>query len=338
MNRKTIAAGFATLIMAAPAFALAQSASTSVGVTTDVQAQIQALLSQIQALQQQVKMLIASSTMPAMHDMEHMMASSTTSMMGHPCVAISRDLSIGSEGDDVRQLQDILAQDPEDGFTASSTGVFGPLTAKAMMHFQMRMGIASSSTGFVGPLTRNFFKEHCGGSDNGIGNGGMDNGNHGGVMIRIVSGTITGSDSSSITVQGHDNSTTVTVNITASTTIMVASTSSSPVVGTIANLTNGSNVIVEGQNSSNGSVNATRITVGTGAMPMLPMMNGNGGDMHGGMQMHMDATTTFLSASSTDGVLHGLMQFFNPFLPGGGQGDGHNSGGAPGPSRNQGGY
>ncbi len=83
------------------------------------------------------------------------------------CIKLERNLGLGSEGDDVKKLQDLLKQDPSTGFTASSTGHFGPMTAKAMAFFQMHNGIASSTTGAVGTLTRGFFDRACGkGLDN----------------------------------------------------------------------------------------------------------------------------------------------------------------------------
>ena len=78
------------------------------------------------------------------------------------CIKLERNLGLGSQGDDVRKLQDMLRDDDSVGFTASSTGFFGPMTLKAMMRFQMNNGIASSATGAVGPLTRGFFERACG--------------------------------------------------------------------------------------------------------------------------------------------------------------------------------
>ena len=78
------------------------------------------------------------------------------------CLRLVRDLRVGAQGDDVRKLQELLAQDPSVGFTASSTGFFGPMTAKALMRFQMNNGIASSTDGRVGTLTRGFFQRACG--------------------------------------------------------------------------------------------------------------------------------------------------------------------------------
>lgn len=85
------------------------------------------------------------------------------------CIALNRNLGVGSHGDDVRKLQEMLAQDLSVGFNASSTGYFGPMTAKAMMRFQIHYKISSSTTGAVGPLTRGFFERSCG---KGLGNTG----------------------------------------------------------------------------------------------------------------------------------------------------------------------
>ena len=86
------------------------------------------------------------------------------------CITLSRNLGVGSRGDDVRRLQEMLAEDSESGFHAPATGFFGPLTAKAMMRFQMHNGIATSTTGYIGPLTRGFFERRCGkGLDKGSG-------------------------------------------------------------------------------------------------------------------------------------------------------------------------
>lgn len=78
------------------------------------------------------------------------------------CITLLRDLKQGSQGDDVKKLQDLLAQDPQAGFNASSTGFFGSLTAKALIRFQMAHGIATSTAGIAGPLTRGFFERSCG--------------------------------------------------------------------------------------------------------------------------------------------------------------------------------
>lgn len=132
-----------------------------------------------------VQMILTNQNSGGMHS-DHMMGSSTwsgasTTPWGTPpgqmgkmaCIALTRDLKVGSQGDDVRKLQDLLHDDDSAGFTASSTGFFGPMTAKAMARFQMHNGIASTTTGIVGRLTRGFFERACG---KGVGN------EHGGMM------------------------------------------------------------------------------------------------------------------------------------------------------------
>ncbi len=83
------------------------------------------------------------------------------------CIALMRDLGPGAQGEDVKKLQDLLREDSDSGFTASSTGFYGPMTMRAMMKYQMKHRIASSTDGRVGPLTRGFFNRRCGlGLDN----------------------------------------------------------------------------------------------------------------------------------------------------------------------------
>jgi hypothetical protein len=78
------------------------------------------------------------------------------------CVALNRNLGVGSQGDDVKNLQQFLMSDSSNGFTGTPTGFFGQITAQAVMRFQMSHGIASSSTGVIGPMTRGFFERECG--------------------------------------------------------------------------------------------------------------------------------------------------------------------------------
>ncbi len=254
-NVKRAIAGMTLLTMVAPLAAFAE---------TNTEVQIKALMSQIQTLQLQLKTLISTS-----------MDSSTTRPdgMGMPpgqmgkmmCLRLDRDLRVGSRGDDVKKLQEMLASDKETGFSGAATGYFGPMTARAMVKFQMRMGIASSTTGNVGPMTRGFFERTCG---KGLG---MDDG----MMKRAaIAGEITANSSSSITVKVKDGNTRV-VNITGSTTISVfATATSSPTTGTISDLTVGKSVMAEGDANADGSLTARMIKVGI--LPPPPMMRGNG--------------------------------------------------------------
>ena len=125
-----------------PLFAIAQS---------DPQAQIDALLTQIAALQQQLASMSGTYTVPL---------ANTPS-----CPTFSRTLQHGSQGDDVRELQKILISG---GYLhAEATGFFGALTEKALQDFQAKSKIISNGTpattgwGVLGPKTRAFLHDIC---------------------------------------------------------------------------------------------------------------------------------------------------------------------------------
>jgi peptidoglycan hydrolase-like protein with peptidoglycan-binding domain len=65
-------------------------------------------------------------------------------------IPATRDLSIGSTGPDVTNLQQVLTRDGEN---VPSTGYFGKQTQSAVIKFQQKYGIVPAS-GYVGPLTR----------------------------------------------------------------------------------------------------------------------------------------------------------------------------------------
>lgn len=72
-------------------------------------------------------------------------------------VPLSRNLGLGSSGDDVRTLQRLLARDPDSYPEGKITGYFGPLTLAAVKRFQERHGIAHPGDpgyGYVGPKTK----------------------------------------------------------------------------------------------------------------------------------------------------------------------------------------
>ncbi|MBI2048896.1 MAG: peptidoglycan-binding protein [Candidatus Liptonbacteria bacterium] len=107
-----------------PAVAHAQS-------TSDLQAQIAALLAQIQQLQSQLNAQQGGG------------ASSSYNY--------TRDLTVGSKGDDVTALQNLLAS--KGYFTVAATGYFGPITKAAVAAWQAASGI-SPAAGYFGPKSR----------------------------------------------------------------------------------------------------------------------------------------------------------------------------------------
>jgi|GEM_PF-774229 len=64
---------------------------------------------------------------------------------------LSRQLSFGSRGSDVRMLQQFLAEDTSIYPEGLVTGYYGRLTRSAVVRFQIRYGIAA--VGRVGPIT-----------------------------------------------------------------------------------------------------------------------------------------------------------------------------------------
>ena len=149
-----------SFVILTPLFASAQSAASS----SDFNSQIQSLMSQITSLELQLHLLVSSvvgtTTKPSENSDAGRPPAPGAMLGGMRCLEIARNLVIGSQGSDVSDLQDELASD---GFlSASSTGFFGPMTARAVAQFQMQFGIASS-TGTVGPITRDYLRGRCSG-------------------------------------------------------------------------------------------------------------------------------------------------------------------------------
>lgn len=138
-------------------------------VTTDtLDARVQALLSQIEALQKQIVTL-----------MQERAGQTTTAQSSSPVASASactftRALRRGMSGEDVRTLQQTLKE--ANIYAGDVTGYFGPLTEQAVQTFQNAQGIVTSgdsvTTGFglVGPATRRILWK-C--SDTGTNTGAM---------------------------------------------------------------------------------------------------------------------------------------------------------------------
>lgn len=88
-------------------------------------------------------------------------ATNTSTISTGATFIFSRNLTIGSRGEDVRKLQQILNADPMTriaqtgaGSLGNETTYFGPATKNAVIKYQQKQGIIPSS-GYVGQLTRN---------------------------------------------------------------------------------------------------------------------------------------------------------------------------------------
>ncbi|MBI4133179.1 peptidoglycan-binding protein [Candidatus Uhrbacteria bacterium] len=129
--------------------------TVSAATLAELQAEIQALLAELDALKAQLQQVQPS---PLLEDREPVEGLSPPTIKSY-CLTISRNLSRGSRGNDVKALQEFLiAQDllaPD-----SVTGFFGTLTEKAVQEWQRKYNIVSFGTpattgyGAVGPRTR----------------------------------------------------------------------------------------------------------------------------------------------------------------------------------------
>ena len=122
-----IAAVVAGLGLVAMSFAYAAPA-VKADTTSDLNAQIAALMAQIQALQAQAG------------------GSASASM------TFSKDLTLGSSGADVTALQNWLISKGH-AIAAGATGYFGAQTKAALSAYQASAGITPAA-GYFGPITR----------------------------------------------------------------------------------------------------------------------------------------------------------------------------------------
>ncbi|TSC86937.1 MAG: Uncharacterized protein G01um10148_42 [Parcubacteria group bacterium Gr01-1014_8] len=112
----------------------------------EMQAQVEALLGQIALLQNQLKDPAAPPS-------------------ATQCPVFTRTLTRGSQGDDVKTLQDFLKK--EGVFNVEITGFFGMLTERAVQDWQAHVGIvwlgspSLNGWGVVGPRTRAKILERC---------------------------------------------------------------------------------------------------------------------------------------------------------------------------------
>ena len=140
----------------------------------DVRAQIQQLSARIAELRAQLNLLIAG--MSSSNTGEGTSSGDESSdaqirsafqpdnkPLPRVCNLLRRSLSHGASGEDVSGLQEFLRDEGQ--FTANVTGYFGPITAKALAHWQESQGI--ENVGIAGPITRARIKAKCGLPDQG---------------------------------------------------------------------------------------------------------------------------------------------------------------------------
>lgn len=133
--------------------ALAPSASALT--VDDIQAQIKELLAKVADLTKQIKELRTQQVPPADPGVQPM------PFRHRVCGVLHRNLSQGTQGDDVQSLQEFLST--EGLLSANATGYFGPMTAQALARWQASQGV--ESVGAVGPITQKRIKVWCGGGN-----------------------------------------------------------------------------------------------------------------------------------------------------------------------------
>ncbi|HUC02167.1 MAG TPA: peptidoglycan-binding domain-containing protein [Candidatus Paceibacterota bacterium] len=135
MNSKKLVSAVLTATTLLWAVGAAALPVASAQTTASLQAQIAALLAQIQQLQSQLNA-----------------SGGTSTSMTYD---FTSDLTIGSTGAQVSSLQQLLISKGYLTAVSAPTGYFGPLTQSALAKFQAANGI-SPAVGYFGPITRSF--------------------------------------------------------------------------------------------------------------------------------------------------------------------------------------
>ncbi|MBI4093899.1 peptidoglycan-binding protein [Candidatus Kaiserbacteria bacterium] len=168
MQRISLAAGaFAVCVMLLFGAAVAHAESDNEGRGKSLPPGVQALHEQIKKLKEQIEELqkkqkeamkefrqsVASTTETERRELKEMRDTARQEIKDMRAdVKFIRSLRFGMSGDDVRDLQELLAQDPEVFPAGLITGFFGRLTEEAIKRFQKKHGI--EIVGIFGPKTQ----------------------------------------------------------------------------------------------------------------------------------------------------------------------------------------
>lgn len=147
----------AITIALAPIMFLALISTAHAQTSSNLQAELNALLAQLAALQSQLQTTTGSNTgIPTVGGSAY-----------GSCPNIVRTLKTGLSGSDVTALQAFLAADSRIYPEGTISGYFGTLTQYAVQRFQARHGLVTSGTpnttgyGVVGPATRSLIGNVC---------------------------------------------------------------------------------------------------------------------------------------------------------------------------------
>src|SRR3989344_3173805 len=151
MKKNIVAGILAIVFITGAAYAAPASALT----VDEIQTQIKELLAKIADLRLQLNTAVNVEASPIDQ------AVTPTPNKHRICSILKRNLSQGTQGDDVRGLQEFLSA--EGYLSANATGYFGPMTAQAVAKWQTSEGV--SAVGSFGPISRERVKVWCGTAD-----------------------------------------------------------------------------------------------------------------------------------------------------------------------------
>ena len=163
---KKISLVLAATLFALPMFVFAETSSTPSPqdlqglqtIITQLQAQVKALQTQVAALQGELGKQQPQSAPAGEAASATPQIPATSPAPSEPAPPeLTRSLSRGSSGDDVRRLQEFLAKDKDIYPDGLITGYFGPLTETAVKKWQEKHGVESA--GVIGPKTLAKFQE-----------------------------------------------------------------------------------------------------------------------------------------------------------------------------------
>lgn len=158
-------------IALAVAFIISSPAFASADTISDLQAQVQALLAQIAALQQQLGTVQNTSQNTNTAPSQTTSTSAIQPTSGK-CIILSSNIGADDTDDttrgDVTRLQKFLTTQYDNFFDRYVTGYFGPMTEAAVKQWQREHGLVSSGDanstgwGYIGPRTRAALAQGCG--------------------------------------------------------------------------------------------------------------------------------------------------------------------------------
>mgnify|MGYP001559425923 CR=1 FL=1 len=122
---------------------------STVAVTRDAYAQIQELIERISLLQKQLNVLRGQQPLSPVQPV---------TPPATRCASVTRNLNIGSRGDDVRGLQAFLRSSGH--FSGTDTGYYGSATSRAVASWQTSQNIPAIGT--IGPISRRALATACG--------------------------------------------------------------------------------------------------------------------------------------------------------------------------------